>query len=314
MEPELSRQQPPSKRMQRRPAQQVIYAQNSEPKRTIMFQRAWCVLRESFSIFMAKESFRRGAAIAFYTVTSIAPVLLIVIAVAGLVFGSSAARGALFEEFRGLLGADGADFLQKAIASSAASPTAGVAATVISVIGLILTASGIFSELEDALNAIWEVKLEGGFFDMARARMASLGLVVALGFLLMVSLVVDAGLKAFSGIIDAKLPLGAALLMLVSFALSFALIAVLFAAIYKLLPAKALTWREVMLGAVVSALLFEIGKFLIGLYLGSSSAVSSLGAAGALLGLLFWVYYSAQIFLFGAALTKAYSHAGETSG
>jgi membrane protein len=162
--------------------------------------------------------------------------------------------------------------------------------------------------LEAALNAIWKSERERGFFNAARERIVSLGLVVALGFLLMVSLVVDAGLKSFSGVIDAYLPFGAIVLMGLSFVIAFALMTFLFAAIYKFLPARPLAWRDVIFGAAVTAFLFEIGKFLIGLYLGSDSAVSSLGAAGALLGLLFWVYYSGQIFLFGAALTKAHAH------
>jgi membrane protein len=142
---------------------------------------------------------------------------------------------------------------------------------------------------------------------MARARLASLGLVIALGFLLIVSLVIDAVLKALSGF----LPLGGSLMLVLSLIISVALLAVLFAAIFKFLPATPVAWRDVEFGAIVTAVLFEAGKFLIGMYLGSSAALSSLGAAGALLALLFWVYYSAQIFLFGAALTKAHA---ETSG
>jgi membrane protein len=250
---------------------------------------------------------RRGAAIAFYTVTSIAPVLIIVIAVAGLVFGSEAASGAVFAQFRGLLGADAASLLQKAITSSASEKSAGAIASIVSVVGLALTASGVFLELEDALNAIWDAELQRGWFNIARARIASLGLVIALGFILMVSLVIDTAIKAFSGVIDAYLPFGAVLLAGLTFLVSFALITLLCAAIYKFLPAKTLPWRDILIAAAVTGFLFEIGKFLIGLYLGRDSTISSLGAAGALLGLLFWVYYSAQIFLFGAALTRAYS-------
>jgi membrane protein len=272
-----------------------------------MLQRLVSLFREAFKIFGANQAASRGAAIAFYTVTSFAPILLIVIAVAGLAFGREAATGALFGQFRGLLGADAADLLQKAITSSASNKSAGIAASLISIVSLILTASGVFLELEAALNAIWKSEPEHGFFNVARARIVSLGLVVALGFLLMVSLVIDAGLKSFGGFIDAYLPFGAPLLLVLSFVISFALISVLFAAIYKFLPARPLAWRDVIFGAAVTGFLFEIGKFLIGLYLGSDSAVSSLGAAGALLGLLFWVYYSAQIFLFGAALTKAHT-------
>ena len=271
--------------------------------------RIYELVKNAGVIFIDKKGPSRGAAMAFYAVTSIAPVLLIVIAIAGAVFGTDAARGAIFSQFRGLLGTEGADLLQNIIAS-AASSGGSVWASIIGIVTLVLTASGVFLELEDALNETWEVKHEGGMLTgMVRARLASLGLVMGLGFLLLVSLVLDAALKALSDSINASFPFGAPLLMALSFFVSLALIAVLFAAIYKLLPAKPLAWPYVIFGAVVTAVLFQIGKFLIGLYLGGGGASSSLGAAGAILGLLFWVYYSAQIFLFGAALTKAqYDH------
>ena len=265
--------------------------------------------KRAFQIFGKERAASRGAAIAFYTVTSMAPILVIVVAVAGLVFGDEAASGAIYQQFSGLLGAEGADLLQKAIAG-ASSTSGGVTATVISVVTLLLGASGVFLEFQDALNAIWQAKSREGLAGMARARLASLGLVIALGFLLIVSLVVDAGLKAFSEF----LPVGAPLLMVLSIAVSVALLTVLFAAIFKFLPATPVAWRDVKFGAIVTAILFEAGKFLIGMYLGSSAAVTSLGAAGALLALLFWVYYSSQIFLFGAALTKARAEASGRSG
>jgi membrane protein len=271
-----------------------------------MFQRATALSKESYRIFSNNRAGSRGAAIAFYTVTSIAPILLIVIAVAGLALGRDAASGAVFAQFRSLLGAEGADFVQKAIAS-ASSKSAGIAASTISIVTLLATVSGVFLELEDALNSIWEAKPEGGFLNMARARVASVGLVIALGFLLLVSLVIDAGLKGLSGFIDSFLPFGSVVLIVLSLLVSFVLVSVLFAAIFKFLPAKQIAWREVIWGAAFTGLLFEVGKFLIGLYLGSSATLSSLGAAGALLALLFWVYYSAQILLFGASFTRAFA-------
>lgn len=275
--------------------------------------RILALLKESFSVFQAKGAASRGAAMAFYAATSIAPVLLIVIAVAGLVFGQDAARGAIFGQFRGLLGAQSADFLQMAI-ESASNKSAGVVASLIGIATLIITASGVFIEMETALNDIWEVKPSNeGITAFVRARIASLGLVFALGFLLLISLVIDAALQGLSGFINSYLPFGAVVLLAVSFVVSFALNAVLIAAMYKILPDRSLAWRDVIFGAIVTAALFEIGKKLISLYLGTSSAATSLGAAGALLGLLFWVYYSAQIFLFGAALTKTYS-AGAFAG
>lgn len=272
-----------------------------------MFRRLYDLLKESFSVFQAKNAPSRGAAVAFYAATSLAPVLLIVVAVAGLAFGEEAARGAIFAQFRSLIGADGADLLQKAV-FSASKESAGIAATLIGIVTLIATASGVFLELEEALNDIWDAKPQRqGLTRFMRARIASLGLVLVLGFLLLISLVLDAAIQGLSAYIDAYLPFGTALLMAISFIVSFGLNILLFAAMYKILPDAPLTWRDVMFGAIVTALLFAIGKTLIGIYLGSSSAASSLGAAGALLALLFWVYYSAQIFLFGAALTKTYS-------
>ena len=277
-----------------------------------MFQRVTSIAKASYGIFSRINAARRGAAIAFYTVTSIGPILLLVIAVAGLAFGDEAARGALFGQFRGLLGGQNADILQKAIAS-ASNKSGGIAATVISVLTLLATASGVFSELRDALNAIWEAKPSQGLAGMARARLISIGLVIGLGFLLMASLVVDAALKGFSGAIDAYLPFGSVLVVILSTVISFSLVTLLFAAILKFLPDRQLAWRDVIWGAAFTAFLFEIGKFLIGLYLAKNATVSSLGAAGALLALLFWVYYTAQIFLFGAAFTKAYAHPEEAA-
>ena len=268
------------------------------------FGRLIALLKHSFNIFTSVKAPSRGGAIAFYTITSIAPVLLIVIAVAGFVFGDEAARGAIFAQFRGLIGAEGAQLLESII-MSASKPATGIFATLIGIATLILTASGVFLELEDTLNEIWQVKREAGLSSMVRARIASLGLVVGLGFLLIVSLVIDTGLHAFGEFINAYLPFGQALVLILNYAVTFVLYAMLFAAIYKLLPAKPLTWRQVIFGAAVTAVLFQIGKILIGLYLGREGAQSSLGAAGAFLALLFWIYYSAQIFLFGAAITKA---------
>jgi membrane protein len=264
------------------------------------------LIRRGVEIFFAKNAPSRGAALAFYAVTSLAPILLIVIAVAGAVFGDEAARGAIFEQFRTLLGPDGADLLERTIMGASAE-RAGIIATVIGVGTLILTASGVFLELEDALNEIWGVKHEGGMLSgLVRARLMSLGLVAGLGFLLLVSLVLDAGLSGLREVVDAQWPLGASLFVALNFLVTLILVAVLFGAIYKLLPAKPLAWPYVFFGAGVTALLFQVGKLLIGLYLGKYGVGSSLGAAGALLGLLLWIYYSAQIFLFGAAITKAH--------
>ncbi len=272
-----------------------------------MFRKAWELGRESVASFINDGALSRGAAIAFYAVTSIGPLLLIAVAIAGLAFGQDAARGAIASKLSGLMGQQSAELLQNVI-RSASGKSSGIFASALGVVTLLLTASGMFGEIQSALNAIWEADPKGStVYRLLRARAASLGLVVALGFLLLVSLVISAGLSVLSAYVNAYLPFGHFILQAVNFLISFALISVLFAAIYKVLPDKDLEWRDVLAGAVVTAFLFSIGKFLIGLYIGSSAVASSYGAAGALIVALLWIYYSAQIFLLGAEFTKVYA-------
>ena len=271
----------------------------------------WTLLKESVDSFIRDEALTRGAAIAFYTVTSIGPVLFIVVAIAGLAFGEDAARGAIAEQLGGLMGRQSADLLQTAI-QSAATKTTGFLATAIGLITLIITASGVFTEMQSTLNIIWKAEPRGTTVTrLLRARAASLGLVGALGFLLLVSLVISTLLSALSTYINTYLPFGHLILQTLAFLVSFGLISLLFGAIYKVLPDRTIAWHDVMIGAVVTALLFTIGKLLISLYIGSSTVASSYGAAGSLIVVLLWIYYSAQIFLFGAEFTKVYaSHHG----
>jgi len=270
--------------------------------------RAWDLAKETVFAFIDDEALSRGAAIAFYTATSIAPLLLIVVAIAGLVFGREAALGAISDQLAGLMGRQTAELLETAVAN-ASRPSSGVVATLLGIAALIATASGAFGEMQSALNHFWKAKPKGGTVSrLIRARAASLGLVATLGFLLVVSLAVSAGLTAFGERLNAMLPFGAALISAVNALISFALIAVLFAAIYKVLPDRQLEWRDVLIGAAVTALLFVSGKSLIGWYIGSSAVASTYGAAGALIVLLLWVYYSAQIFLLGAEFTKVFAH------
>jgi len=267
----------------------------------------WRLAKDTVSAFIEDEALTRGAAIAFYTATSLAPVLLIVIAIAGLVFGREAAQGALLGELKGLMGKETADVLQSAVAN-AGGKSSGTLATLIGAGTLIVTASGMFGEMQTALNRIWKAKPQNGTVSrLIRARAASLGLVGALAFLLIVSLVVSAALTSFGGYLSATLPFGKIILSILNFVVSVILLSVLFAAIYKVLPDCPITWRDVLLGAIITALLFSVGKSLIGWYLGSSAIASSYGAAGGLIVLLLWVYYSAQIFLFGAELTHTYA-------
>ncbi|HEX5280290.1 MAG TPA: YihY/virulence factor BrkB family protein [Micropepsaceae bacterium] len=267
-----------------------------------MFQRIIYLGKTSFALWSKKRAASRGAAIAFYTVTSIAPIILLVIAIAGLVYGEAAARGAVFGQLSGLLGAKSAGMLQSTIAG-AAGKGGSIAATAISVIMLLLSVSGVFVELEDAVNDLWDAKQEGGITGMAKSRLISLGLVIGLGFVLIVSLVVETALKAFTSM----LPFGGVVGLAVSFVVSLALTSLMFSAILKFVPQKPVAWRDVWIGGVVTAVLFEIGKLLLGIYLGRSSSFSSLGAAGALIALLIWIYYTAQIFMFGAAFTRVYA-------
>ena len=273
-----------------------------------MFFELWTMLKKTVLSFIEDEALSRGAAIAFYTVTSIAPVLLIVVAIAGLVFGREAAENAISAQLSGLMGQQTADVLQSAVAS-AADTSSGVWATLIGIATLIATASGVFGEMQSSLNAIWKTRPQGITVSrLIQARAISLGLVAALGFSLIVSLAVSAGLTAFGDYLDAMMPVGTLILPVLNFIVSLALLATLFAAIYKVLPDRRLHWRDVIVGAVVTAVLFTIGKSLIGWYLGSSAVASSYGAAGGLIVLLLWVYYSVQIFLLGAEFTKIFAN------
>jgi membrane protein len=221
--------------------------------------------------------------------------------------GLAAARGAIASQLSELMGRASADLVQTAV-QSASGKSSGILASVVGATTLLITASGVFGEMQSALNAIWKTQRRGTTITrLVRARAASLGLVAALGFLLLVSLVISAILSGLSSYINAVLPFGALILQILNFAISFAMISVLFAAIYKVLPDAKLSWADVLVGALVTALLFNVGKFLIGFYLGHSAVASSYGAAGALIIVLLWIYYSAQIFLLGAEFTKIYA-------
>jgi membrane protein len=268
---------------------------------------AWNICKGTVLAFIDDGALSRGAAIAFYTVTSIAPVLLIVVAIAGLAFGRDAAQNAITAQLSGLMGQQTAEVLQTAVAN-AAGKSAGILATIIGIATLVATASGVFGEMQTALNAIWKAEPQGTTVSrLIRARAASLGLVAAMGFLLMVSLVVSTLLTALGTYLDSILPFGSIILTTLNGVLSILLISLLFAAVYKVLPDRSLKWSDVAVGAAVTAILFTVGKSLISWYIGSSAVASSFGAAGGLIVLLLWVYYSAQIFLVGAEFTKIWT-------
>ena len=275
-----------------------------------MLGRVWQMLQETVADYIEDEALSRGAAIAYYTIFSIAPILVICIAIAGLAFGEDAARGAMVGQLRGIMGDQPAEAVQAMIAS-AGNKSSGLWATAIGIVTLLITATGVFGEMQSSLNLIWKAQAPAGVTGILKARAASLGLVAALGFLLLVSLVVSAALTALGGILNRTVPGIETVLHLVNFAISFLMISALFAAIYKILPDRQLRWKDVAVGAVTTAFLFTVGKTLIGLYIGSSSVASSYGAAGALVILLLWIYYSSQIFLLGAEFTKVWaSHHG----
>ena len=272
-----------------------------------MLRKIWTLLRVSVNGFIDDGALSRGAAIAFYAITSIGPVLLIVVAVAGLVLGKEAARGALMGKLTTEMGPESAGFLQMAI-GGASSHGSGVIATIIGVVSLIITASGVFGEMQTALNAIWRAEPQGGTVtQLIRARLTSLGLVVALGFLLIVSLVLGAAIAAIGQHLNHLMPFTELLLHVVNFLVSLVLLGAVIAAIYKILPDRRLDWGDVVVGALVTATLITFGKLGISVYLGTSGIASSYGAAGSVLASLLWVYYSAQIFLFGAEFTRAYA-------
>ena len=273
-----------------------------------MLKNIWDMLKETMSAFVDDNALSRGAAMAFYAVTSLAPILLIVVAIAGLVFGEDAARNALGGQLESLMGKASAELLQGAIASAGEKKSSGILATILGVGALLVTASGVFGEMQAALNVMWKVESQGTTFTrLMRARVASLGLVAALGFLLIVSLVISAAISALGVYVYDYLPFGIFVLAALNAVISFALISFLFAAIYKVLPDRKLEWRDVLIGAIATSLLFTIGKSIIGWYLGSSAVASTYGAAGALIVILLWIYYSSQIFLLGAEFTRAYA-------
>ena len=224
----------------------------------------WKLLQTTVLSFIEDEALSRGAAIAFYTVTSIAPILLIVVAIAGLVFGRAAAQGAITAQMGGLMGQQTADVLQSAVANSA-NTSSGTLATILGIIAVIVTASGVFSEMQSALNAIWKAKPEGTTVSrLIKARAVSLGLVASLGFLLIVSLAVSAAITALGDYLNGFLPFGKLIASAMNTVISIALLSALFGAIYKILPDTPIAWGDVLVGAVATAVLFTAGKSLIG--------------------------------------------------
>ena len=266
------------------------------------------LLKEAFTEWQKDKASILAAALAYYTVFSITPLLVIAISIAGSVFGQEAAQGEIVQQINQLVGQQGAEAIETAIAN-ADRPQLGSIASIISLILLFVGASGVFAQLQQALNTVWNVKAkpDEGIWGFIRKRLLSFGMVLAIGFLLLVSLVISAMLSGIGKLQVNLLPGFTPIWQVANFALSFGSIALLFALIYKLLPDVEIRWKDVVVGSVITALLFTVGKFLIGLYLGRGSLGSAYGAAGSLVVFLAWVFYSAQILLFGAELTQVYA-------
>lgn len=267
----------------------------------------WTLVKRSFSDWMEDKAPRLAAALAYYTVFSIAPLLIIVIAIAGLVFGPAEVQREVVAQVESLIGETGAAAVEGML-GSASDPESGIFAAIAGAVTLVLGASGLFGQLQDALNTIWEVapRPDRGIWGTIQDRFLSFTMVLGVGFLLLVSLVISAALAGLERYLGGILP--EAILQIVNFIISFLVIMLLFAMIYKVLPDVEIAWRDVWLGAAITSLLFTIGKLLIGLYLGHSSVASAYGAAGSLAVILIWVYYSAQILLLGAEFTQVYAN------
>lgn len=259
--------------------------------------------------FIADECLSRAASIAYFTLFSLSPLLVIAVAIAGAVFGDEAARGAVQGQLRGLLGQDAAEAIEAAI-RGASDVGRGVVAGAFGVAMLLLTASGTFGEIQSALNAVWktEVPSGGGVSRLLKAKAAAMGLVAATGFLLLTSLVASAAIAAVGTWMQGRLPGSAALIEAVNAAVSLLLVALLFGAIYKILPDRRIAWGDVAVGALITAALFTTGKSAIGLYIGGAGIAGSFGATGSLAAVLVWIYYSSLIFLLGAEITRAWAN------
>jgi membrane protein len=262
---------------------------------------AWAIARQAVTAWNDDYAPSMGAALSYYTLFSIAPLILIVVAVAGFAFGDDAARGEIFEQLAGLMGPQGAQAVEELL-QRADQPGAGALAAISGTVALVLGATAVFGELQNALDRIWRApacKQDKGWLNLVRSRLLSFGMVLAIAFLLMVSLVMSAVLSALGE------------WWALEAAASFALSTLMFALIYKIIPRVRIRWRDVWLGASVTAALFALGKVLIGLYLGRSAVSSAFGAAGSLVAMMVWVYYSAQVFLLGAEFTRLAAAAKE---
>ncbi|HEX7833670.1 MAG TPA: YihY/virulence factor BrkB family protein [Thermoanaerobaculia bacterium] len=265
------------------------------------------VLKETFKEFGQDKAPRLGAALAYYTIFSIGPLLLIAVAMAGIFLGQEAAQGKISDELNKIFGSQMSQSLEQMV-EAAAKPKTGKIATIIGILTLFFGASGVFGQLKDALNTIWnvEAKKPGGVMSFVKERFLSMAMVLGIGFLLLITLVFDAAISAMGPMLE-RFVGGEPLLQAIELVISFGIAVVLFAAIFKILPDLAISWHDVWVGALLTGVLFALGKFGLGIYLGKAAIGSAYGAAGSLVILLVWVYWSAQILFLGAEFTQVYA-------
>ena len=279
-------------------------------KRQSFAGNAFSLLKQTFSEWLADKAPQLGAALAYYTVFSLAPLILVLLAIVGLLFHNdpAGAWNKLTDQLSVFLDKGAVDMVRN-IAQKASQPSKGMLATIIGVLLALFGASGVFGQLQDALNTVWGVKAKpgGGIWAFLRSRFLSFAMVGGVCFLLLVSLTLETVLKGFSHWVQGIFPGGIVLALIVYWVFDLAVVILLFAMIFKYLPDAKIQWRDVWIGAAITAILFAIGKWALGLYLGSGSAASAYGAASSLITLLLWVYYSAQILLFGAEFTQVYA-------
>jgi membrane protein len=286
-----------------------VKRENSHPPRGTRKEVVWFLLKTTATQWINDKCPQLGAALAYFTVFSLAPLVLILLAFFGLFFGSDHARDKIIEQLRYMIDPSGIQVI-KDIASSAAKPESGILATLLGIVVGLFGASGVFGQLQDALNTIWGVKAKpgAGLWAFLRARFLSFAMVAGVCFLLLVSLTVESVLRGLSTYLQNLLPGGHILALLLFLILDVGAVIALFAMIFRFLPDIKIGWRDVWIGASLTGLLFVLGKFILGLYLGSGAAGSAYGAASSLITLLLWIYYSAQILLFGAEFTQVYTH------
>jgi membrane protein len=273
-----------------------------------IFKSLYRHITEAYFIWNDANASAMGAAVAFYTIFAIAPLFILVLALAGVLFGHEAAQRELFGQIEGLIGANGSEAIQS-ILIAANKPKTGLLATIIGFATLFIGASSVFIQLQLSLNAIWNVRLKtSGVRSFIKHRLLSFAALLGIGFLLLVSLIVSAGLSAAGKWIGGMMPAHEIIWQIVDMAASLGIITLLFAMMFKVLPDVIIAWHDVWIGSFVTALLFTFGKFLLGAYLGRSTLSSAYGAAGSFIVVLLWVYYSAQILLFGAASIRVYAN------